>query len=146
MITSLVQLACATLLYVSELQVVVLIPLRASNWYCILPVQDLDPLPVVYTGIIPYAPYGRTLYQLPLMSISRPDSTLLRHPQSTTSDPRLWISCNSARTSTREAMTAPKTKREPRRLTAGDPKSYIPNHIVFCLSVRIPYCQIWLPN
>ena len=78
------------------------------------PVQDLDPLLVVYTGVIPYVPYGHTLYWLLPTSSSQSASTHLGHPRSINSDPISWISCDSARIGARDAIPLPpSTERTP---------------------------------
>ena len=107
------------------------------------PVQDIDPLPVVYPGVIPYVPYGRILYGLPPTSIVRPASTHLGHPQSINSDPRSRISCDSAHISVRDAIPLPpQAQRGPWRLIAGNSKYYVPNQIRVRLSACIPYCHM----
>ena len=107
------------------------------------PVQDIDPLPVVYPGVIPYVPYGRILYRLPPTSIVRPASTHSGHPRSINSDPRSRISCDSARISVRDAIPLPpQAQRGPWRLIAGNSKYYVPNQIRVRLSACIPYCHI----
>ena len=97
------------------------------------PVQDLDPLPVVYTGIIPYVPYGHTLYHHSPTNISQPASTYLGHPRSINSDPRLRIFCDSARIRAHNAIKLP-----PKHIE--DPgacwlASQIPTYPIRCSSV-----------